>query len=187
MGLRRLHKVRSGIEAFPLPLYHEMLNLLKERGLDREWLLVYLLGETGMLVSEVLRLRPVDMSFDGADKKIAVVQSNDRIPKWTPRIYHKVSGSVAGAMEWWVRKNQVEKWERLFPYTKRMAQKIFRKAIKASEVKGSWGTRSLRHMYGLTVAMATDSEAAVAQALRMKGSGSARIYVRIARELTKGA
>ena len=72
MGLRRLHKVRIGILSLPLPLYHRMLDSLKGKKLDREWFLVYLLGETGMLVSEALRIRPVDLFFDGAEKKILV-------------------------------------------------------------------------------------------------------------------
>lgn len=186
-ALRRSIKARGLIKAFPNKLYHKVIDTLKEKKLHREWFLVYLLGETGMLLSEILKIRPADLSFKGQENKIMVGRS--RSPKaWSPRVTHKISASTAGAIEWWIKKMDVKRWEKLLPFTKRMAQKVFKNALKACNVENSWGTRSLRHMYGVTVAMATDSESAVAKALRVKGTGSVKVYVKTARELMeKGA
>lgn len=164
-----------------------MLETLHRLGMEKEWFLVYALGETGMLVSELLRIRPADLFFDGAQKKI-LMHPNLSPGGWVPRVFQKVSGSVAGTIEWWVKSRGVMKWERIFPCSKRGAQKMFERAVRRAKIQGVWGTRSLRHMFALTVAMATDDEVAVAKALRMKGSASARIYVKMTRELMeKGA
>jgi len=144
--------------------------------MKKEHFLFYILGETGILVSELCDIRPIDLYFDGPDKKIAI----------TP-VFHKVSGAVAGTIERWIKGESVSKLQPIFPYTKRAAQKMFHRALRAADVPEPWGTRSLRHRYGLTVALATDDERAVATALRQKDVCSARIYIRIARELLKGA
>lgn len=183
-SIRNLDK----LEALPIPTYHSILNKLCDLGMDKEWFLVYALGETGFLVSELLRIRPVDLYIDGAEKKILITKHSVPVVIWTPRCYQAISGTTAGVFERWAGRTCKDKWDKVFPYTKRAAQKMFQKAIRVSQVKGSWGTRSLRHMYGLTVARATDSEEAVAKALRLKDMASARIYLRISRELTqKGA
>jgi integrase len=143
----------------------------------KEWFLVYVLGETGILVSELCHIRPLDMFFEDEIKKISIGPD-----------MHQVSGAVAGTIERWIKDKKIERTQRIFPYTKRAAQKMFHRALEASGISGHWGTRSLRHMYGMFVARATDNEKSVAKALRQKDVCSAKIYVRIARELTeKGA
>lgn len=182
---RKLLRKRSSVSAFPREEYRRLLERLSDLGMEKEWFLVYVLGETGMLVSELLRIRPADLFFEGPEKKILM---HPNLSSKGPRIFNPVSGAVAGTIERWVKSKNVSKWERFFPCSKRGAQKMFERALKRAKVVGSWGTRSLRHMFALTVAMATDSEIAVARALRMKGASSARIYVKMTRELMeKGA
>jgi len=175
-GYKRSMRGRSTIAAFPSSLYHRVLSTTHSRGMRKEYFLFYVLGETGILVSELCDIRPIDLYFEGPEKKIAI----------TP-VFHRVSGAVAGTIERWVKEEEVGKLAPIFPYTKRAAQKMFHRALRASEVKEPWGTRSLRHMYGMMVALATDDEKAVATALRQKDVCSARIYIRVARELLKGA
>ena len=185
----RRRTLREGrvITPFPRDGYKLMLEVLLNRGLEKEWMLVYILGETGMLVSEVLRIKPVDLYFDGPEKKILVHQSSPK-PAWSPKVFQKVSGSVAGAIEGWVKRSGVPRFGRILPVSKRGAQKMFERAVRMAGVQGRWGTRSLRHMFGMIVARATDSIPAVARALRMKGPHPARIYVTMTRELMeKGA
>ena len=179
---------QDSLRSLPLSTYHHVLGTLVQRGMEKEWFLVYVLGETGLLVSEFLRVRPVDFYFDDSPKKVLIAHSTVPVTSWIPRHYQHISARTAGVLERWASKYEIQKWSPLFPYTKRCAQKMFQRALRVAGVKESWGTRSLRHMYGLTVARATDSEETVAQALRLKDTASARIYVRISRELIeKGA
>jgi integrase len=173
---RRSTRIRKEVASFPNDLYHQVLSQTHSRGMRKEYFLFYILGETGILVSELCDIRPIDLYFEGPDKKIAIAPT-----------FHKVSGGVAGTIERWIKEEGISKLEPIFPYTKRAAQKMFHRAIKAANIEESWGTRSLRHRYGLTVALATDDEKAVATALRQKDVCSARIYIRVARELLKGA
>jgi integrase len=174
---KRSVRARKTVGAFPAHLYHQVLDRTWKRKMWKEWFLIYTLGETGILISELCHIRPVDLFLDGADMRISIGPD-----------FQSISGTVAGTIERWIRDNEIGRLDRIFPYTKRAAQKMFRRALGAADITGSWGTRSLRHMYGLFVAMATDSDKAVAKALRQKDVCSAKIYVRIARELIlKGA
>jgi len=158
-----------------------MLDDLGKKGLVREWTLVHVLAETGMTVKDLVDLRLCDLFFEGPVKLVALRS----LGRNGPRILHPVSGRTTGVIERWSMEH--ESHGRVFPFTRKTLHKAVKRAFKVSGLEG-YDTRSLRHMYGAVVAMATDSEKTVAGYLRVKDMSSARFYVRYARKLVgKGA
>jgi integrase len=163
--------------------YHSLLESLKKGSMEKEWFLAFSLGETGMTVQELLELRPEDLFSDGVTHALAIKHSGKR---GAPRVLHPISSRTAGVFGRWASNNKIERNERIFPYGKHAIYGMWKKALEAASLTG-YDTRSLRHMYGILVAMATDDEKMVARYLRMRDFASARFYVKEARRLLKGA
>ena len=181
---KRLNRERKGLSFINSDTYHQIVVKLTEKGMERELFLITVLGETGMTVGELCELRPKDIFFKGPEKMVALRQFGN---KTGPRRVHRVSPRVASILESWVDTLRVRPMDPIFPYTRRTAHNMFRKALVESEVGMHYSTRALRHMYGFNVARATDDEVAVAKAMRMKDAASSRVYISMARELMEGA
>jgi len=162
--------------------YRKMLSVLLEKRMPDEWFLVYVLGQTGILVGELYQIRPSDLSFDGPSKTISLYPVRG---SKTVKISHKISGQTAGVIERWVSDHRIAPGDRIFPRTKRTAQNMFKRAMDVAGVEGPYTTRSLRHMYALNVALATGDGMAVAKALRKRDLPSAKFYVTLARKMTE--
>jgi len=161
-------------------LYRKILAVLWDKQMADEWFLVYVLGQTGLLVGELCKIRPADFSFEGPVKTIALYPVRG---SKTAKISHKISGQTAGVLERWIIEHKIPHEERIFPYTKRTAQNVLKRALAAAGFEGHYTSQSLRHMYGLNVAMATEDRSAVAMALRKRDLSSAKIYVTQAKKM----
>jgi len=138
-------------------------------------LMIEIIGNGGLRVSEVLELTPKDFDYDS---NMIIVTTLKR--KGHPKIPIKYPVRIMTLMQKYISIIKIKDNEKIFKISRQGIWKMFKKYCKVLKLSKFYTIHSLRHMHGTLVSEATNGNRdTVRSRLRHKSSATADIYTHL--------
>ena len=159
---------------------HEIRILMKT--LDRkfkgrpEWVIIPLLLSTGLRVKELLNLKVEDVDFEKMQLKVFGKGSKED----TVRVLQAIPNvDVMDRLDLWIKKKNLKKGDRLFPYSDRTIRNMVKRVARAAGLDENVHPHTLRHTLAVQLVERDVPVEIIRRQLRHSKITTTQIYMKL--------